>query len=221
MKRIFSLLLIYLIFACLSGCSNNEDSFGFQPPIPGIKWGMTPDEVVKELNLKEDNIHNNDSNIITLSYEDTSIFNQKADLILDFDMQSEIGLVRIRADFPNLNKDDLIIQLTNTYGKNVAVDDNWVPCQWESKKVVDLPTKIQDRFKYIKVELPTIVNGTNGLFSNDTTWKNILDEPLVKVSIIDDKLVYTATNMAAYTAFKDDDKYNKMVETINSWIEDK
>lgn len=208
-----------LLTSCIS-CSNNDKKSGFQPPIKGLQWGMTSDKVIKALNLTDANILHDDGKSITLSYENTSVFDQEANIVMFFDMESEIGLLELRVNFSDFNRDDLINRLNNTYGEYTAIDDNWIACQWESKKVVDLPQKIQDRFKYINVEHPSKVIASDEL-TDATLWDNIQNQPLVTVTINEDTLIYRAEHMAAYTVIKNDKTYNKMVEKINNKIENK
>lgn len=210
------LLFVCLLFICFIFWTTNHKKLGFEPPIKGIHWGMTSDQVIKKLNLTKSNITYNDANRITLSYENTSAFKQKANIEMYFDTQSEIGLCSMFVVFPNLNKDNLIKQLNSTYGKYTDVDAN----KWESKKISDSPKKIQDRFKYINMELiPKLDTDKTSSFA--LKWSDIEKQPLATVTLKDNTLEYKANNMASYTAFNDDDTYDKIVKKINNFIKNK
>lgn len=204
-------------------CSNKEKEFGFLPPIKHIQWGMTPDEVMKELKLTNDSIIEDSGTLVILSYNNTTILGQEANITMTFDTEYEMGLQTIYVQFSNLNKDDMINQLNKAYGKPTAVDDDGVPSQWMSEKIIDLPQEIQDRFKYTLVDFQvakrTLTNDSAG-FSDDSVWRSCQNEPLVGISIRNkDTLVYAAGNMASYTLFKDDKKYITLIEKMTRDLE--
>ena len=219
LKKIVYLLIVCLFFTSFISCAYEEEEFGFLPPIKHIQWGMTPDEVMKELKLTDDSIIEDSETSVTLSYNNTSILGQEANITMSFDMEYELGLQIIYVQFPNLNKDYLINQLNKAYGKPTAVDDNGVPSQWASEKIIDLPQEMQDRFKYTKVDFEavrrTLSNNPVGFPDDDSLWSSLQNEPLVGVGIINkDTLLYGAGNMAAYTLYKDDQKYIKLIEKM-------
>ena len=208
-----------LFFISIISCVNKEEESGFLPPIKHIQWGMTPDEVMKELKLTDDSIIDDSGTSVTLSYNNTTVFDQEANITMSFDMEYEFGLQTIYVQFSNLNKDDMINQLNKTYGKPTAVDDNGVPSQWMSKKIIDLPQEMQDRFKYTKIDFQavrrTLSSNPIGFPDDDLLWSSLQNEPLVGVGINNkDILIYGAGNMAAYNLYKDDKKYIKLIEKM-------
>lgn len=218
LKKIFYLLIVCLFFTSMISCSNKEEELGFSPPIKHIEWGMTPDEVMKELKLTNDSIIEDSGTLVILSYNNTTILGQEANITMTFDTEYEFGLQTIYVQFSNLNKDDMINQLNKAYGNPTAVDDDGVPSQWMSEKIIDLPQEIQDRFKYTLVDFQaarrTLSNDSAG-FSDDSVWRSYQNEPLVGVSIKNkEALLYGAGNMAAYTLYKDDIKYIKLIEKM-------
>lgn len=219
-RRFFGLFFVCLLFICFIFWTTNHKKLGFEPPIKGLHWGMTSDQVIKKLNLTKNNITYNDGNRITLSYDNISVFKQKAIIEMSFDTKSEIGLCSMFVVFPNVNKDNLIKQLNCTYGKYTDVDNNLIANRWESKKISDSPKKIQDRFKYINIELLSKLDTdkTSGLVLK---WSDLQNQPLATVTLKDNTLEYKANNMASYTAFNDDDTYNKIVKKINNFIKNK
>ena len=217
MKKSICILIICSFSISFISCTNKEEVYGFPPPIKHIQWGMTPNEVMKELKLTKDNILNDSGASITLSYDNTFVFGQKANIIMDFDMEYELGLLDMYVQFSNLNKDDLIKQLNKAYGKPVELDDQWVPYLWESKKIGDLPQKIQDRLEYLMIELPAEKRAKSDApvgFSDDTVWRTTQNEALVRVSLNKDTLDYSAQRMAIYTFVKDNKKYNKLIDIL-------
>lgn len=214
MKKAKMVVLFVALAICLCVAGfiiyvNSNKITGFQPPIKGISWGMTSDEVIKKLNLSQDCVTEKENGDITISYENTSVFNRKANVQMSFDVVGKVNLYSMGIEFPDSNKDDLINQLNHTYGQYVVMENNQYPI-WESEKIKELPQKIQDRFKYQQIELLAKYNIATG-FSEDTVWKSIQNKSLVSVELIDSSLSYSAANMAVSTILSDDEKYNAWI----------
>lgn len=203
-------LVLCLCAVCVLVFVNYREARKYQPPINGISWGMTSDEVIKKLHLSEDNVKEDEyGNII--SYENATVFNQKANVQMFFDLDAKMNLSFVKIEFLDLNKDYLMNQLKSIYGTDFGkVYDIWI-----SKKVMDLPEEIQDRFKYINIELPAKYNISPG-FSEEGMWKSLRSQSLVSVDLHDSALTYDARYMAAYTIMKDDNKYNDWIEYLES-----
>ena len=120
------ILVCCAVIMSLAACSQQPRTSGtaFQPPIEGVQWGMSPEEVMDVLSLSEECIQNSDEWTATLQCDDMEIFGQDAD-----------GLVE-------------------AYGGHSGVNAGGKPYLWEDEKIEELPEGIQERFRYMWLEFP-------------------------------------------------------------------
>lgn len=217
MRKRICLILTLLFVVHLVSCSKEDAYSAYAPPVDGVQWGMSPDEVLKVLKLSEDMILVEDERLTVIEYSNAIIHGQTATVNMKFDTQADIGLLGMDVFFADMDKEDLIDKLNSAYGAYTAVDDNMTPYRWESEKIKELPQKIQDRFSYVNVEFPIQV-GAYEESSYDSAWDMIQNEPLVRINIVGDDTIsylsYTAENMAAYVLFNDDKAYEELQEYL-------
>lgn len=175
---------------------------------------MTSDEVIKKLNLSPENVEEDENGNITLHYDNATIFNQKANVRLLFDVQTKINLQTIAIDFQDVDTDDLINKIGKEYGDGEYTEyENGRVLNWWGEKIIDLPSKIQDRF----IDLEELkYSYTSMTFSEERVWNGIKNTPLISVGFLDSTLVYNADYMAVSTILSDDEKYNEWIEYIES-----
>lgn len=213
-KKLSSLCIVVILI--LSACSRQDQvaDTAFKPPIEDIHWGMMPEEVMDTLALSEECIRNSDEGIIILLCEDMNLFGQSADVEMIFDMRSQMGLLYMWAYFNDYSKKRIVEVLSNTYGDYSAIDNEGVPCQWESEKIEDMPEEIQERFRQIQVDSGAW-DDEQDVFSKETVWNAVKSQPLVTVTLSDNVLNYNAANMAGYLMISDEDAYEQLLEYLN------
>lgn len=214
MKKII-ILVSCIIIMSLTACSPQAKTSGasFQPPIDGIEWGMMPEEVMDVLSLPDECIQHNDEWTAVLQCGDMEIFEQNADVLMVFDMKSQIGLLAVSVRFPDASEESLSEMLVDAYGEYSAVNAGGTPCLWENEKIEELPEEIQERFRYMWMEfLPR--EGEQETFSREAIWNAHKAQPLVTVALNGDVLTYTGGNMAEYLIYNDDAAYGQFQDLL-------
>lgn len=210
MKKVLCLFVACMLLAGTAFSAGGDTQFGFAPPIQGVAWGMSYDDVAKQLKLQKDDALYAKGKTSALLDKNAVIFGQKATVQLLFDEKGGIGLDCIRVNYSKMDMDAMRKRLARIYGNERALDE------WDSVKISDLQQNIQDRFKYLKVELPAKVDTTGIL---NPKWADIKDRPLASVIIGDSKTLYFgAEDMAAYQIISNDTAYTRYLNWINAQI---
>lgn len=216
MKKAKKIVIPVILVLCLCAvCAllfvNYREARKYQPPINGISWGMTSDEMIKKLALSQDDVTKGKEGNSIVSYENATIFNQEATVKLYFDNQSRINLYCMSIDFPKLTEDELINQLKPLYGTGFGK----TTYTWTDGKVKDLPQKIQDRIKYVKIDLSSKQNGPSA-FSEEGLWEMYQSSGLVQAELRGTSLWYFGDCMAVSAIASDDKKYNAWIEYLEN-----
>lgn len=203
------ILVCCAVIMSLAACSQQPQTSGtaFQPPIEGVQWGMSPEEVMDVLSLSEECIQNSDEWTAILQCDDMEIFGQDADALMVFDMKSQVGLVKMSIVFPDASEESLAERLVEAYGGHSGVNAGGKPYLWEDEKIEELPEGIQERFRYMWLECPP---REEEIFSEETIWNAYKVQPLVTVALNDNVLTYDGGNMAAYLIYNDDTAYEHL-----------
>lgn len=215
MKKLWC-VLSFTILLSLTACSGQEEAVcnGFQPPIEGVQWGMTPEEVLEVMELPEECIISDDGKTVSIQCEKIDVFGQSADASMTFDENYKIGLYRMKFFFDNPSRESLVEALNRSYGAYCVVNDAGEPSRWESEKVEDLPEHIQDRYRYTLIEMPA-QKELEGDFSQESQWNALKSQALVSVTLGGDMLSYQADNMAAYlTLYSEDEAYEAFLDYL-------
>lgn len=214
MKKV-CILISCVIIMSLAGCSRQAQTSGasFQPPIDGIEWGMMPDEVMDALSLSEECIQKYSQDNVewtaVLQCGNMEIFEQNADVVMVFDLKSQIGLLTISVCFPDASEESLSEMLVDAYGEHSAVNAEGNPCLWENEKIEELPEEIQERFRYMWMEFLPREGEQENIFK-EAIWNAHKAQPLVTVALNGNVLIYTGGNMAEYLIYNDDAAYEQL-----------
>lgn len=206
-------LLCVAVILMFSSCSQQSVTAEttFQPPIDGVEWGMMPDQVVDVLSLSEECIQKNIQNDVewtaVIECGDIEIFDQSADVVMVFDLKSQVGLSGISICFEDASEESMAEILSSVYGEYSAVNAEGTPCLWGNEKIEELPEEIQERFRYMWVEFPPREEES---FSKETIWNSYKAQPLVTVALNGDVLTYSGGNMALYLIYNDDTAYEQL-----------
>lgn len=212
-KRLWA--VCFAVVLSLSACARQEQTpaAAFQPPTEGVWWGMSPEEAMENPALSEDCILSDDGKVVVLQWEDRELWGKNADIEMIFNTQPQIGLLRLNVYFEDLSEEALIEILNRTYGDCTAADREGLPNRWESEKIADMPERIQERFRYMRVDGPMGEEERSG-FTKEGLWDLYKNQPLVTVARIGNTLNYEGGNMALYRICDDDSAYEKLKEYL-------
>lgn len=203
---VLALCVVLAIVLLANPSIGKDDKFAaaFEPPIKGIFWGMTPEEVAERLDIPKENISRGEFGNVTMVFENQKVFGQKGDVTLLFDMShGEPGLLELWVSFEDLDREALRQSLEKMYGERIAAN----PDKWGSERVEELPQEMQDRMYFLKVEGPS--KAISMSFSKETVWNSLKSQPLVTVTLGENSLSYNAQNMAGYLMIRDEERYKE------------
>ena len=176
-------LIISLSFMLLIGCGKTGKA-DLDLPIKAIKWGSSQEDAVKALGTAKEEI--TQEGLTQLLWSNVRIWNEKATLLLRFDTTADNGLFYAGITFPELNEEKLVQHMKKEYGEPVRKDGTIYI--WENKSVGDLPDTMHDQVKQ------ALLGDSSEI--QEGIWNTILKEPLVRISLQGNKLLYDAEHMA-------------------------
>lgn len=151
MKRMILFIAILSLSIFSFGCSKEEKETDWDPPIKGLMWGMSMDEVKEVLDYKSTAI--SEQNNIT----DMSI-NEKCNTIYGIDMvfklffDKDMRLYRFEGTCDESNIPDLKDKLEEKYEAYLSGQQPSYGIRWDSERVIDrkdyeeLMNLLSDRF---------------------------------------------------------------------------
>lgn len=178
MKFKFIIIFIYVYALILTGCQGKSSSYGYEPPINDIHFGMTFDEVSQSLKLSNLSLWKTDelSHTKVLNLKNYDIFGQKGDATLSFydyetgELNNRFYSITIEFNNPDIKK--LVKLLKQKYGSYNFIDENGTELYfWQKDPLSSFKDNVLEKMKIIEI----------------SGYKNLTKEQLSYVDITYDK----------------------------------
>ena len=156
---ILSIVILVLLATFLTGCHTKDTSYGYTLPIQGVKFGMTSNEVGKELGVSEfslttdDTAANSHANYQTLDRQE--VLGQEGSITFSFfDYQTgelKDKLFHVTIEYNNANCDQLIEALTDQYGKaEISEQESTKLYLWYKPDLSSLPEDMVEKMRELE-----------------------------------------------------------------------
>ena len=207
--RISLLLLLSVCGILLISCQRKAESErSFDPPIPGLTWGLTYEDLLDALSEFEYTVITEDEKATEIRFN-SSVFGYPATMFCMVDRMADIGLYYLDIQFQNDHEEELKEKLTKQVGKPDSESAEADRLIWKSDPVQNLPEETQQRIRYVRIDCKFTGMGSTGM------WGSLQREPLVQIIFHDGHLIYNAQNMALYRAVSDEERFDEICRTLS------
>ncbi|TAH68175.1 MAG: hypothetical protein EWM47_08350 [Anaerolineaceae bacterium] len=136
MKKII-LFFTFLSLGVFSfGCSKDKNEINWNPPIKGLMWGMSMDEVKKVLNFKTYETSDQDKTTEMMIDEKCNTI-YGIDMVFKLTFDKNMGLFKFEGVCDDSNIPDLKEKLEEKYGTYLSRQQPSHGIRWDSEKVID------------------------------------------------------------------------------------
>ena len=147
----------------MTACNNLRSKNSYEPPIPGIEWGITEEELLERLQAESVSLNEEKEGTSVFQFQ-SSVFNCPAEVMIQTDHYTGLGAYLAEIHFTDYDEGNLRKALTDMYGEPSSQDRASVRLEWKSVLIRDLPEGVQSRIQYARIGWKYTGAGSKGMW---------------------------------------------------------